>query len=367
MTLREMNLNVFAGRPNPHVFFQPRFEPWYAWHHTVGKMPQRYASMSLLDMYDDLGASMRTVHYYTGQPDPIVRSHDRDVKITESLDAGRVTKTFHTPHGDLSEQFEHTLDDTWRQVSFAIKTPDDLRAFVWLMERTHFHFDVKLFEQGERYVGDRGVPQFWVPKSPYQALLQTWWKMEELVYAMADCPREVEAAMEAIDRSYDSLYEELCASGRLQILNFGENMHEQLICPDYFERYYLPFFQKRCDQLHAAGIYSHVHVDGYWRNMLPWLKRFPQDGIEALTPKPQGDMTLAEIKEHIGDKVLLDGIPAVLFLDTYSREQLMQCAEEVVRLFHPRLILGISDELPEGCGEEGIERMRLVSQWCRTV
>jgi hypothetical protein len=36
-----------------------------------------------------------------------------------------------------------------------------------------------------------------------------------------------------------------------------------------------------------------------------------------------------------------------------------------VELFHPRLVLGISDELPEGAGEESLERVRKISDWCR--
>ena len=32
----------------------------------------------------------------------------------------RVRKIYHTPHGDLSEQHEHTVDDTWREVEFAV-------------------------------------------------------------------------------------------------------------------------------------------------------------------------------------------------------------------------------------------------------
>jgi hypothetical protein len=36
------------------------------------------------------------------------------------------------------------------------------------------------------------------------------------------------------------------------------------------------------------------------------------DGIEAITPEPQGDVTLEEMKEGLGDDlVLLDGIPAL--------------------------------------------------------
>ena len=77
-------------------------------------------------------------------------------------------------------------------------------------------------------------------------------------------------------------------------------------------------------------------------------------------------MTLDAIREHIGDKILLDGIPAVLFLDTYSREQLMETTERIIELFQPNLVLGISDELPPGAGEEAIERVRLVADYCKT-
>jgi hypothetical protein len=87
--------------------------------------------------------------------------------------------------------------------------------------------------------------------------------------------------------------------------------------------------------------------------------------LEALTPTPQGDVTLEEMREHIGDKVLLDGIPAVLFLEHHPGEELQACTEKIIDLFHPRLVLGISDELPEAGGEETFERLRWVAEYSR--
>lgn len=81
MTFREMNLRVFRGEPLPHVFFQPRIEPWYAWHKQFGKLPARYREMSLLELFDDLKVFMRYVHYYTGMPDPVVRQFSPEVKV----------------------------------------------------------------------------------------------------------------------------------------------------------------------------------------------------------------------------------------------------------------------------------------------
>jgi hypothetical protein len=235
----------------------------------------------------------------------------------------------------------------------------------WLIQHITYSFSEEYFEQGSKFVGDRGEPQFWLPKSPYQAMALVWMKFENLIYALADYPHEVEETFKVIDESYDQLYEEIVASGKAKIVNFGENMHEQFLSTRYFERYLIPFYEKRSSQLRKAGIYTHIHIDGYCRSLLRYLKDLPFDGYEALTPLPQGDVSLEQIKEHIGGKVLMDGIPAVMFLPTYSHEELMQTTEQVVKLFHPRLVLGISDEIPEGAEEESIERVRMISQWCQ--
>ena len=80
-----------------------------------------------------------------------------------------------------------------------------------------------------------------------------------------------------------------------------------------------------------------------------------QNTVAALDPD-----TLEEVKEALGDEMfLLDGIPAVYFDETFPIEVLIECTEKIIELFAPRLVLGISDEIPP-IGE--IERVRLVSE-----
>jgi hypothetical protein len=364
-TFREMNLNVFAAKPVPHVLFQPRIEPWYDWHKNFGGLPEAYRELSLPGLFDLLKVSMRYVHYYTGMPDPVHRQFDASVQIHEEFAGGVGRRAYETPYGDLVETHKLTVDGTWREVGFPVKAPKDLRKLRWLFGHTTYRFSPDDFSTGSGYVGKRGEPQFWVPKSPYQALAQQWMKLQDLIYALADARAEVEATMQAIDTSYDQLYAEMISSRQVKIVNFGENIHEQLLSPRYFERYLIPFWEKRSGALRGAGTYTHVHIDGYFHNLLPYLRHLPFDGLEALTPLPQGDVPLEQIKEHIGDKVLLDGIPAVLFMTDFSREQLMETVEKVVALFSPRLVLGISDELPEGAGPEALDAVAAVSAWCR--
>lgn len=365
MTLKEMNLGVFHGNRLPHVFFQPRFEPWYAWHTQFDSLPQQLRNLSLRDVYDLIGASMRSVHYYTGQPDPIETRFTDEVKITEQREGDRIKRRYDTSHGPLFETARLTIDRTWRVVEFAAKTAKDLPALRWLLQRLVITFNPEKFKVGAEYIGDRGEPQFWVPKSPYLALAQQWMKYEDFIFALTDFTSHIEDIMRVIDDSYEQLYEQLTSSGLLNIINFGENIAMAYLSTQYFERYLIPWYVKRSGQLREAGIFTHIHIDGYFKPLLPYLSDLPFDGLEALTPLPQGDVTLEEIHEHIGDKVLLDGIPAVLFLDHYPREELQACVERLVELFHPRLVLGISDELPEGGGEESFERMKWIAEWCR--
>ncbi len=365
LTDRELNLRVFRAEPVPHPFFQPRMEPWYAWHVEGPGLPERYANMSLLELYDDLRLSMRYVHYYTGMPDPVQVRLSDEVEVEVRQDGDRQVKVLTTPHGKLVEKLHLTVDKTWRTVEFPVKGRQDLPALKWLLQRRTATFSPENFEAGSRFVGDRGEPQFWLPKSPYQALCQQWMKLEDFIYALADAPAEVEEVMNLIDRTYDPLYEGLVDYGGVNIVNFGENIHQQLLSPAYFEKYIIPWYEKRVGQLREAGVFTHVHIDGYFRQLLPYLAELPFDGLEALTPEPQGDATLEDMAEHIGDKVLLDGIPAVLFLPTYPEKRLMDCVKRVVELFHPRLVLGISDELPEGADQDSVERVRRVSEWCR--
>lgn len=365
MNFREMNLAVFEGRPTPGVFFQPRIEPWFFWHRAVGTPPDQYRGMSIIEVYDDLGASNRYFSHFTGLAEPIEVDYDAAVRIDSRIVGGEKITAIDTPCGELAEKRVMTVDKVWRKVEFAVRTADDLDKLEWLFNNCRAVFNAEAFERGGEFQGDRGQAQFWIVPSPYEALTQEWMSFEDFTYALMDMPERMEEVMGVIDRSYDQMFEQICAYPGVKIVNFPENIHVGRTPPRWFEEYLVPWYEKRSSQLRNKGIFTHIHIDGDFKGLLPYLKDLPFDGLEGLTPLPQGDVTLEEIKGHIGDKVLLDGIPAVLFLDHYSRDQLQECVEKIVEYFHPRLILGISDELPQGGNAESLERVRWVADYCR--
>ncbi len=94
--------------------------------------------------------------------------------------------------------------------------------------------------------------------------------------------------------------------------------------------------------------------------LLPLARETGLDGIEAITPVPQGDVTIEEVREALGDKMfLVDGIAAILFDTIFPEQDLIDQTKKILDLFAPRLILGISDEI-SSTGD--IERIRTVGR-----
>lgn len=359
MTRREMNLRIFEKRKVPGVLFQPRMEWWYQYNKTRETFPARYQKMDLLELFDDLDVSIRYFSYITGLPGAVGVKYSKKVKIKEKIKEKKKFLIYTTPKGELVEESKQSSDGAWRILKFPIKTPKDIEEAIWLYENTSYLFIRENFEKGSEFVGERGEPQFFLPQSGYQYLAIQLMGIENLIYALADFPEKVERLMQAINNSYDSLYKDIISYRKIKIINFGENIDANIVSPRYFEKYCVPFYEKRSTQLQKAGIYTYIHIDGSFKPLLKHLKDLPFDGLEALTPLPQGDVNLEEMKDAVGEKILLDGIPAIMFLPNYPLEKFKDFVRKIIKLFWPRLILGASDEVPPPAD---IERVRVVSE-----
>ena len=363
ITKREENLRVFKRQAGGKVFFQPRIKWWYQWNKARGTLPEKYQEMSLLELFDELDVSIRYFSSHAaGLSSAVGVRYSKAVKIRERIKGEEKLVIIGTPQGDIVRKNKQSTDGGWRTTEFPIKNAEDLKRAEWLFKNMNFTFLEDNFEQGARFVEDRGEPQFFVPRSPYQSLSIEWMGTENLIYALADVPRLVERVMKAMDRSYNTLYQSIISYKKVRIINFGENIDANIISPAHFEQYCLPFYEKRAKQIRSAGIYTHIHIDGSFKSLLKYLKDLPFDGLEALTPFPQGDVTLEEMKEAIGEKILLDGIPGILLLPEYPLKEFQECVEKLINLFYPRLILGASDEVPPSAD---IERVRYVSHYCQ--
>lgn len=353
----QMQLDVMRGKDPGGVMWQPRLEYWYFVNKTRGTLPAHLRQASLLDVYDYVYGSCR---YFLWDHSWLTLRYHKTTITTQWEDTHRLRQTWHTPLGNLSQVLHY---DEWKIsmhiVEHRIKSPDDLVILSALYEDERWDWNQTAYDRDLAEFGAYGAPQFYFRRSPLQRLILDEMGFEQAMFFMIDHPQKLAEYMAFATAADDPMYEIICNSPA-QILNFGENIDGTLNPPPVWTAHLAPYYTARLNQLHQADKLVYIHMDGTLKPLLPHIHDCPWDAIEAATPVPQGDVTLEQIKTAFGDTPLLDGIPALYFLpDLYPVECLTDSVHQVVDLFYPRLVLGVSDEVPP---DSDIERVRMVGQ-----
>ena len=355
MNFRERNLAIFAHEPVDNIVYQPRIEHWYNVNKAQGTLPERYKDMSILDVFDDLGCSIRTYTWFNG----CLQGHD-DPKVTfESFERdNKAIYRWSTPVGSIETHIIHTSTASHTE-KFPIENRDDAKVMEYMLKGRTFSFNYEHFEASDKLIGDRAAPCLFMPRVNLQRLFIDFMGFEGTLYAMHDDRPMIDSLVKVINESDELIIDVLCDSP-MPIINYGDNVDHNFLSPETFENYILPAYQHRCERFRKAGKFTHPHWDGSMKNLLKYAQATGCDGIEALTPVPQGDITIDEMKAALGDNmVLLDGIPMTCFLPHEPIEELIATTRKIIELFSPNLILGVSDEPSPVCD---IERVRLVAE-----
>lgn len=357
--LWQLHEDAAFGRAGGQIIWQPRILAWFTDKYFEHEpLPAPYTHMSEPEIYRSLGCSNRLYDDYNPCFKPVYPSSVKHGAI--DLDATHVRRSIETPVGTLTEDVRRT-PNSWYLIEekWWIETPEDMRAYTWLLDHADWTWDQDQFERARAKWGRIGAPTMFMPRVTVQNLYIDTMGVERAIYALYEWGEVVDDYFRALNDNHMRLIDVINASP-VHIINFGDNLHCETLSPRLFEEYVLPAYLARTARLHHAGKFVHSHWDGKVKALLPFARTCGLDGIEAITPQPQGDVTLEEVKEALGDQVvLLDGIPAVYFDTTFSEDELAECAEKVIALFAPKLILGASDEVSSH-GE--IERVRLVGK-----
>jgi len=359
MTLRQEVLKTFSKEEVHDIVFSPRLYYWYLKNKIYSKrkknysmtIPRQFYGKSQLDIYKELRISPRyseeTLYLplYNKIIDP---NSNIDIFRETGSKKGESIIILKTPLGKL-KQVESIGGGLGGHITeYPIKNLADIKSMRYILENTNVSFSRNNFQLADKQFGDICVTSTYLLKSPYQKLVTEYMGFTRTILFLKRYPSQLENFMMFLEDWDDQMYKQI-SNSPIQIVNFGENLDSNLSPPHYFEKYLIPYYEKRVKQLHRKGIYCHIHIDGSLRDFLPYFEYLPFDGYEALTAKPQGDVSLEDIKDAIGNKILLDGIPSILFLPEYSDDYLKEYTQKVLELFSPNLILGVSDELsPNG-------------------
>jgi hypothetical protein len=354
LSLRERLLNTFAHKKVDKLLFSPRLYYWYFGNKLYlrpsrqkprfkRKIPPQFLGRSQLQVYDFLEASPRypMESLYLPLIWPRIKIKKGFYIATKQGPRPGDTMTYYkTPLGILRK-----VKSGGHLIEWPIKKISDFKIMKYILSNTKFHFLHPLFKIAEKKLGNRGVPCTYFPPSPYMKLVIYYMGFSNTIISLRRHKSEMEDFIKFLEEWDNDMFDVLARSP-LKIVNFGENIDANLSPPPYFEKYLIPYYEKRVKQLHQAGKYCFIHMDGSLKDLLPFLADLPFDGLEALTPQPQGDVTLEELQEAIGNKIFLDGIPSVIFLPQYSLKYVTDFTKKLLEMFSPNLIVGVSDEMP---------------------
>lgn len=354
----DLNRAIIRGESGGRVLWQPRIICWYGDREFSGTpLPAPYTGMSLRELYEALGCSNRIYDYNSAIrviEDPSIH------RYSQQLDELRTRHVIETPEGTIdcvlrrnTSNYGEYFEKWW------IEDQKDMEVQMYIEAHQDYEFSQEEYDKVYAIWGENGLGSMYFPRVSVQSLFNDTMGVEGAIYALMDMPDVCEEYFK-VKRANHDRYIEMLKKSCFEWVNFGDNVHCATLPPSLFEKYVLPEYQHRNELLHEAGLYTFAHWDGDTKAILKYAKETGLDGIEAITPKPQGDVTLEEVKAALGDEVdLVDGIAAVLFDETYPLEMLKEQTQKVIDLFAGHLILGISDEMSS---TGNIDRIKYVGE-----
>ena len=121
-----------------------------------------------------------------------------------------------------------------------------------------------------------------------------------------DLAEENPAVMELLEMMTDLLLRQFREAVKTpaRYIKLWENLSIETVGRSRYQRYFMPLYRNILEILHAAGKRLLVHYDGKLRLIRDEIAALDIDGIDSLTPQPEGDLTVAEARAVWPDKFL---------------------------------------------------------------
>ena len=377
MTFRELALAVLRGeKPKPVPFF-PDISEWYKvrrlpikrvneistgsfiaddnpLHKDNFGMPEEFADWTYLDFYRNYNWGL-PVHMYEWY-----RFEYENCEYTVEDQGKRIVRRFKTPIGQIEHVDGVSKDGSWCPISYCAKTDDDWKVLTYVVEHTKPIADYNYIQNILDGIGDMGIADAVVLRSPFGKLVQNYAGLEAIVYKLMDDPKGVEDFL-VLQEEKDLELIRLAADSPAELVIISDHADERLISPAWYEQYCIPYYQKANKILHDKGKFVSTHLDGSFKGMFNMMKDTHFDLFDGCTPAPMSNYEVEELPAAMAENVAaFCGIPNTLFVQDISMDELIDYAKRIIKALHPHLLLNVGDILPINCD---IHKMIELGKW----
>jgi len=242
---------------------------------------------------------------------PSVRSSRRNVVVEEHVEGDVKTHLWHTSKGDLRETIRILREPggarSANYTEHLVKSPADLPALAEIFEDELIEPNPEGFEKTRRrreLIGEDGLLIGVLPGTPLGMMYRAYSGVANLAYLFADAPEALRDCFSVMERNYRRRLE-IGLQSEVDIIVSVDDTSTTAISPAMFETYNLDLTDGRADLTHQAGkIYFH-HSCGLIRDLLPLYRRTRMDAVHAFTIPPIGNVTVAEGRRRLGNRITI--------------------------------------------------------------
>ncbi len=264
------------------------------WGGTATVTFSRYLGLDIMDWY--------------GMP---VRVTRRNVTVESRTTGDVTTRDWHTPQGCLREVIQVCREDNgavssnWTE--HLIKCPADLPAFAAIFEDEVIDPDADGIQRARarrELIGDDGLVLGPMDGTPLGMMFRVYSGVATLAYLWADAPDALRDCFAVMEANYLKRLK-IGVQSDIDVVVSVDDTSTTAISPAMFEACNLDLTDARAEAAHAAGkLYFH-HSCGLIRDLLPLYRRTKMDAVHAFSVPPVGNVTVAEGRQALGDRITI--------------------------------------------------------------
>lgn len=216
---------------------------------------------------------------------------------------------------------EQDVNTVW-YVEHLLKDVADLKAYLSLPEREDNGEPVtEGVLRAERELGDSGIVMIDTPDPICQAAML--FDMQVYTVIASTEPDLFHQLLDSFARLILPRTEKVSRAlpGRLWRIYGPEFASPPYLRPRWFREYVVQYDREMVKSIQQRDGFARIHSHGKLKLILDDIASMGASAIDPLEPPPQGDMQLAEIRDKIGDRMVLFGNLEASDLETLPREE----------------------------------------------
>jgi hypothetical protein len=254
----------------------------------------RYLGLDIMDWY--------------GLPVQIAR---RNVTVATRSEGDVTTNVWHTPCGALREVIRLCREDNgavssnWTE--HLVKEPKDLTALAAIFEDEVIETsprDVAQTRKRRELIGEDGLLLGPMTGTPLGMMYRVFSGVETLAYLWADAPDALRDCFAVMEANYMKRLA-IGIQSDIDVVVTVDDTSTTAISPAMFEACNLALTDARAAAAHAAGKFYFHHSCGLIRDLLPLYRRTQMDAVHAFTIPPIGNVTVAEGRRALGERITI--------------------------------------------------------------